>query len=166
MAHKKLTSAGPLVKASENTEDSKGLCLTKQEVMANAFILIFAGHETSGGITHHSFLWLAIKLSVQAQLQADIDAIVDSDAWSTWTYENDLGRLSQSMVGAVINETLRLLPPIIDIPKIVRVTSDFDVGWKDSHGTSSHDHPYQRRRCAQEPKILPPQPKYCLKERA
>ncbi|TVY36928.1 Cytochrome P450 [Lachnellula subtilissima] len=117
---RKLTSAGPLVKASENIENSKGLYLTKQEVMANAFILIFAGHETSGGTTHHSFLWLAIKLSVQAQLQADIDAVVDSDVWSTWTYESDLGRLSQSMVGAVINETLRLLPPIIDIPKIVR----------------------------------------------
>jgi cytochrome P450 len=115
-----LTSAGPLVKASENTEDSKGLYLTKQEVIANAWILLFAGHETSGSITHYSLLWLVIELSLQAHLQSDIDAIVGSRSWSTWTYESDLGRLYQSMVGAVINETLRLLPPIIDIPKIVR----------------------------------------------
>ncbi|TVY51968.1 Cytochrome P450 3A9, partial [Lachnellula suecica] len=113
---------GPLVKASENTEDSKDPYLTKQEVIANAWILLFAGHETSGSITHYSILWLAIELSIQAQLQADIDDTVGERPWSTWTYENDLGRLYQSMIGAVINETLRLLPPIIDIPKIVRET--------------------------------------------
>jgi cytochrome P450 len=33
-----------------------------------------------------------------------------------------MGRLYQSMVGATMNETLRLCPPIIDIPKIVRET--------------------------------------------
>jgi cytochrome P450 len=31
-----------------------------------------------------------------------------------------MGRLYQSMVGATMNETLRLMPPIIDIPKITR----------------------------------------------
>lgn len=39
-----------------------------------------------------------------------------------WTYETDMGRLYRSMVGATMNETLRLMPPIIDIPKIVRAT--------------------------------------------
>jgi cytochrome P450 len=102
--------------------------LTKQEVIANAWILLFAGHETSGSITHYSLLWLAIELSIQAELQSDIDAIVGSRPWSTWTYESDLGYLSQSLVGAVINETLRLLPPIIDIPKIVRETPQ-SVTW-------------------------------------
>ncbi|KAF4618135.1 hypothetical protein G7Y89_g14973 [Cudoniella acicularis] len=114
---------GPLVKASENNpSESKGLYLTKQEVIANAWILLFAGHETSGSITHYSLLFLAVEQSTQAKLQADLDSIVGSRPVETWTYDTDLGLLYQSMVGAVINETLRLLPPIIDIPKIVRET--------------------------------------------
>ncbi|KAH8657208.1 cytochrome P450 monooxygenase-like protein [Tricladium varicosporioides] len=115
---------GPLVKASEvEPELSNGVYLTKQEVIANAWILLFAGHETSGSITHYSLLFLAIEQAVQAKVQTDIDSIVGSRLPETWTYDTDLGNLYQSMVGAVINETLRLLPPIIDIPKITREKS-------------------------------------------
>ena len=55
-------------------------------------------------------------------LQTDIDSIVGSRPLEDWTYEIDMGRLYLSMVGATMNETLRLMPPIIDIPKIVRAT--------------------------------------------
>jgi cytochrome P450 len=94
--------------------------LTKQEVIGNSWILLFAGHETSGNTTHYSFLFLAIALDSQARLQANIDSIVGSRPPSDWTYETDMGSLYRSMVGATMNETLRLMPPIIDIPKITR----------------------------------------------
>lgn len=117
-----LTSIGPLVKASENrSNESKDLYLTKQEVIGNSFIFLFAGHETSANTTHYSFLFLAIALDSQARLQTEIDSIVGSRPPSEWTYENDMRRLYQSMVGATMNETLRLMPPIIDIPKITRI---------------------------------------------
>ncbi len=112
---------GPLVKASERTpEDSKGAYLTKQEVISNSWIILFAGHETSANTAHLSLLFLAIELEKQVHLQKDIDTIVGSRPPEDWSYETDLGRLWNCMVGAVINETLRLMPPIIDIPKIVR----------------------------------------------
>ncbi|KAE9375772.1 cytochrome P450 monooxygenase-like protein [Stipitochalara longipes BDJ] len=112
---------GPLVKASERSPgDSKGSYLTKQEVISDSWIILFAGHETSANIAHLSLLFLAIELEKQAHLQKDIDSIVGSRPSGEWSYETDLGHLFNSMVGAVINETLRLMPPVIDIPKIVR----------------------------------------------
>lgn len=112
---------GPLVKASEKSpEDSKGAYLTKQEVISNSWIILFAGHETSANIAHLSLLFFAIELEKQGHLQKDIDEIVGSRTSDHWSYETDLGRLWNSWVGASINETLRLMPPLIDIPKIVR----------------------------------------------
>ncbi len=94
--------------------------MTKQEVIADSWIILFAGHETSANIAHLTLLFLAIELEKQAHVQRDIDSIVGSRLSEDWTYETDLGRLWNSMVGATINETLRLMPPIIDVPKIVR----------------------------------------------
>lgn len=117
----KLTSTGPLIKASENDpNDSKGLYLTKQEVIGNSWILLFGGHESTGNTTHYALLFLAIALDSQVRLQAEIDSIVGSRPPSDWTYETDMGLLFQSMVGATMNETLRLVPPIIAIPKVTR----------------------------------------------
>ncbi|KAF8850616.1 cytochrome P450 monooxygenase-like protein [Acephala macrosclerotiorum] len=114
---------GPLVKASERTpDDSKGLYLTKQEMIADSWITLFAGHETSANITHYCLLFLAIELAKQSKLQQDLDSIIGTRPSSEWTYETDLNRIWHSMIGATINETLRLMPPLIDVPKIVRTT--------------------------------------------
>ncbi len=94
--------------------------MTKQEVISDSWIILFAGHETSANIAHLSLLFLAIELEKQARLQKDIDEIVGSRTSDHWSYETDLSRLWNSWVGASINETLRLMPPLIDIPKIVR----------------------------------------------
>ena len=111
------------MKASEiDPNESKDAYQTKQEVIGNSWIILFAGHESTGNTTHFVLTFLAIALESQAHLQADIDAILGSRSMDDWTYETDMGRLYQSMVGAVMNETLRLCPPIIDIPKIVRET--------------------------------------------
>lgn len=112
---------GPLVTASERDPGNpKGSYLTKQEMIADSWIMLFAGHETSANITHYCFLFLAIELEKQARLQKDVDSIVGSRPSEEWTYETDLASLWNSMLGASINETLRLMPPVIDIPKVVR----------------------------------------------
>lgn len=119
-----LNFPGPLVKASQrSSEDLKGSYLTKQEVISDSWIILFAGHETSANIAHLCFLFLAIELEKQARLQKDIDSIVGSRSSEEWSYETDLGRLWNSWIGATINETLRLMPPLIDFPKIVRGAS-------------------------------------------
>jgi len=56
--------------------------------------------------------------TTQRLLQADLDRIVGSSDPSTWTYRDTLGKLYNSLVGAVMLEELRLIPPVIDVPKV------------------------------------------------
>jgi cytochrome P450 len=118
-----LTPAAPLVRASEiDRSHSKDAYQTKEEVIGNSWNVLFAGHESTGNTTHFALTFLAIALESQARLQADIDNVLSSHPVDEWSYETDMSRLYQSMGGAVMNETLRLCPPIIDIPKVVRET--------------------------------------------
>ncbi|KAH8815558.1 cytochrome P450 monooxygenase-like protein [Xylogone sp. PMI_703] len=111
----------PLVEASEVPKGKPNEpWMTKQEVISNSWILLFAGHETSANMIHFSLLFLAIALSSQRRAQAEIDAAVGDRDPEQWSYEVDMGHLYRGMVGAILNETLRLMPPVIDIPKIVR----------------------------------------------
>jgi cytochrome P450 len=116
-----LILVGPLIRASRDMPDNlNGQYITKQNVIANAWIFLFAGHETTGNTLHFAFLFLAIALDSQARLQGDIDTVVGTRYFEDWTYEIEMGRLYMSMAGATMNETLRLMPPIVDIPKIVK----------------------------------------------
>jgi cytochrome P450 len=118
------------VKASENAEKAtyaeksgKGIpdgVLTEEEIMGNSFIFIFAGHETSAGTLHYAMIHLAMHPTIQAHLQSDIDNIVGSRPSSEWSYTVDLRNLYNSMVGAVLNETLRVTPVVVRSPKINR----------------------------------------------
>jgi cytochrome P450 len=91
--------------------------LTKREILGNAFIFLFAGHETTANSIHFSIIFLAIHLSKQRHLQSDIDNIVGTKPISEWSYINDMPRLFNSMPGAVIHEELRLIPAILNVPK-------------------------------------------------
>jgi cytochrome P450 len=48
--------------------------MTKQDVIANSWIFLFAGHESTANTLHFAFLFLAIALDTQARLQGDVDA--------------------------------------------------------------------------------------------
>jgi cytochrome P450 len=112
-----------MIKASEEappdskSTDSKDAQLSKSEIIGNAFIFMFAGHETSANSIHFSILYLAMSLQDQRRTQADINNVVGSMPPSEWSYQRDMPRLYNSMVGAVLNEQLRLLPAIPNIPK-------------------------------------------------
>jgi cytochrome P450 len=93
--------------------------LSKSEIIGNSFIFLFAGHETSANSIHFSIILLAIHLASQVRLQADIDRIVGRDKpLSELSYYEDMPRLYNSMVGAVMNEQLRLMPAILNVPKL------------------------------------------------
>jgi cytochrome P450 len=81
---------------------------------------MFAGHETTANVLHFSFLYLAISLTSQMHLQSDIDEKVGDRPASSWSYQVDMRSLFNSMVGGVLHETLRLIPPVPHIPKINR----------------------------------------------
>lgn len=62
-------------------------------------------------------LYLAMNWHSQERLQKDLDEIFDGRDVDEWDYERDVPKLFGSMAGAVMNEELRLIPPVIGIPK-------------------------------------------------
>ena len=81
---------------------------------------MFAGHEASANTLHFIIILLACNPEIQASLQADIDRITHSKARESWAYEENYQPLLESLVGAVINETLRLFTVL---PYILKSTT-------------------------------------------
>ncbi|GAB7360880.1 hypothetical protein MBLNU230_g0866t1 [Neophaeotheca triangularis] len=100
-----------------DAEKGNGQLLTDDEILGNAFVFILAGHETAANTIHFSLLFLAMHWSSQEHLQNDLDAILGDKPVSDWDYDEDVPKLFGSMCGAVMNEELRLIPPVIGIPK-------------------------------------------------
>jgi cytochrome P450 len=97
--------------------DEKATDVTKSDLQGNAFVLMLAGHETTANTLHFSMIYLAMNWASQKRLQEDIDRIFDGKPINEWKYEEHFQKLFGSMAAAVMNETLRLLQPIINIPK-------------------------------------------------
>lgn len=91
--------------------------LTDDEILGNAFVFILAGHETAANTIHFSMLYLAMNWQSQARLQRDLDEVFGTRPISEWDYERDVPKLFGNMCGAVMNEELRLIAPVVGIPK-------------------------------------------------
>lgn len=105
---------GQLVASDEKSKDNQ---LTEAEVMGNMFVLILAGHETAANSIHFSTLYCALRPESQRHLQQDLDRDLQGRPPTEWDYERDLPSLFGDMAGAILAEELRLVPPVIGIPK-------------------------------------------------
>jgi cytochrome P450 len=92
-----------VVEAGEPDEKNSQPLLLPDAVMGNIFILLFAGHEANVNTLLFAIVLLACYPNIQKDMQSDIDRITQ-----TWSYDDEFMPLMKSMVGAVINETLRL----------------------------------------------------------
>lgn len=116
---------GQLAEKSDGDKKSTAApALSDEHILGNSFVLILAGHETAANSIHFALLYLAMNLPSQRRLQADLDQIFEGKPPSKWDYERDLPALFGGMVGAVLNEELRLVPPVVNIPKSVTVDKD------------------------------------------
>ncbi|KAF2845171.1 cytochrome P450 monooxygenase-like protein [Plenodomus tracheiphilus IPT5] len=97
--------------------DEESTNITKSDLQGNAFVLMLAGHETTANTLHFSLIFLAIHWNSQDHLQKDLDRILEGRPIKEWKYEEHFQKLFGSMAAAVMNETLRLLQPIVNIPK-------------------------------------------------
>ncbi|KAM0808976.1 putative Cytochrome P450 [Seiridium cardinale] len=116
------TSYGDQAPASE--KETKLTRLRDSEIIGNAFVMMVAGHETTANATHFTLLQLATNPDAQRLLQRDVDRIFEGADPKTWDYDQCVNPLMASYVGACMNETLRHMPPGVDIPK--RVTPNQD----------------------------------------
>jgi len=119
----------------EKNQPAPKHALTDEDVLGNAFVFIVAGHETTANSIHFSLLYLALNLTSQRRLQKDLDSNFNGRPISEWDYDRDLPHLFGGMAGAVLNEQLRLVPPVVSIPKKVSETSPqtFSVDGKKVH---------------------------------
>jgi len=111
------SEANPSNEVSNGTIGSTSL--TESEVIGNLFVFLIAGHETSANSIHFSLLLLAIHPSTQRKVQQDIDRILEGRTPSDLDYKRDFPRLLNSLLGAVLQEQLRLITPVLSIPKQV-----------------------------------------------
>jgi cytochrome P450 len=113
---------GAMVRSSStapSANKTKPAGLSKSEVLGNSFVMFLAGHETAANSIHFAALLLACRPDAQRNLQADLDEIFRDapEDPRDWDYETYMPKLFAGWAGAVMNEELRLLPPVVNIPK-------------------------------------------------
>ena len=96
-----------MLAASDDPNVPESKKLTDMEVIAQSFVFLIAGYETSSntlGLTSHH---IATHPEVQEKLQQEIDSVwTDGEQVPTYETVNELPYLDM-----VISETLRLYPP-------------------------------------------------------
>ncbi len=100
------------------------ISFSESDILGNAFVLIIAGHETTANSVHFALMMLAMNPGSQRRLQKDIESIFGNKLPEEWDYDSSINLCLGGMLGAVLNEELRLMPPVINIPK--SVTKDQD----------------------------------------
>ena len=111
-----LKGAG-ITKESSTGEKPSAQLLTDEEILGNAFVFIVAGHETAANSLHFCLVLLAMNIGAQRHLQADLDEIFQGQRVTDSNYDEVIPKLFASMAGAVLNEELRLLAPVVGVPR-------------------------------------------------
>ncbi|KAJ3292473.1 hypothetical protein HK104_005281 [Borealophlyctis nickersoniae] len=96
--------------SSRSDPDVKGT-LSESEVLGNVWIFMFAGHETTASTLAYAIALLGFYPEKQAKLHRFVDEVLKG---RIPTYK-EAGELHY--VFAIMNETLRLFPPVINVPK-------------------------------------------------
>lgn len=112
-----LVKGAGITKESSTGEKPPAQTLTDEEILGNAFVFILAGHETTANTLHFCLALLATNIAAQRHLQADLDEIFQGRPVNESEYEEVIPKLFASMAGAVLNEELRLLAPVVGVPK-------------------------------------------------
>lgn len=119
-----------------DAEQTEGYSLTTQEILGNAFIFMLAGHETSAHALSFALALLALHPKEQDALYADVKRVLSSASDPSTDMlpilYSDLEKLEYCH--AVMNESLRLFPPVVLVPKI---TAD-DCEIESSDGNKFH----------------------------
>ena len=105
------------IESSQMKKPSQADSLSVSEILGNTFILLLAGHESTANSIHYSLLYLALHVSQQKLLQNEVDEIFSDRPVDSWDFKTDLVKLSNGMAGAILNEELRLMAPLLFLLK-------------------------------------------------
>ncbi|KDR79325.1 hypothetical protein GALMADRAFT_243295 [Galerina marginata CBS 339.88] len=114
-----------LLAANEYGQD--GNTLSESEVIANIYMFLVAGHETTAHTLSFTFALLALYPDEQEKLYEHIRSVVPKGREATY---EEMPLLTYAM--AVFYETLRMFPPGTSIPKVA--AEDTSLVASNSHG--------------------------------
>jgi len=119
---------GTLVKSSygdsARAEKGERPVLSDSDILGNVFVMIVAGHETTANAMHFTLMELAISPRSQRLVQKEVQTILGGKSPEEWDYDSCINSLLGGILGAALFEQLRLMPPIIAIPKCVTKEQD------------------------------------------
>ncbi|KAK0635797.1 cytochrome P450 [Bombardia bombarda] len=119
---------GQLVRAKyDQGAEKESIKLDDSDIIGNAFMISVAGHETTANAVHLTLVELACNPTAQRRIQKDIDDLFGDSDPSTWDYEKSVNPMLASYIGACANETLRKMPSVVVIPKVVSADADQTV---------------------------------------
>ncbi|KAI0739090.1 cytochrome P450 [Daedaleopsis nitida] len=110
-----------LLDANELELDSEAK-LTDDKLLGNIFLFLVAGYETTAHTLAYAFILLALYPDEQEAFYQNIKAVLPPDRTPTY---DEFGSLSYAL--AVMNETLRWFPPVVNIPKVSAEDTAFTV---------------------------------------
>ncbi|KAI8924603.1 cytochrome P450 [Entophlyctis helioformis] len=96
--------------------------LTEQELIGNMFIFMFAGHETTANALTYALALLASRPDKQQRIFEEVQHVF-GNAVPEYKKVNEL-----VYTLAVMNETLRMYPPVVEIPKITTKDREQKLG--------------------------------------
>jgi len=100
-----------MLAASDDPNVPESKKLTDMEVIAQSFVFLIAGYETSSNTLGLTSYHIATHPDVQDKLQQEIDSVwTDGEQLPTYETVNELPYLDM-----VISETLRIYPPGTDV---------------------------------------------------
>ncbi|EPE34014.1 Cytochrome P450 [Glarea lozoyensis ATCC 20868] len=126
---------GQLVRGQddESDEEMKQLFrLSDSEVLGNLFVFMIAGHETSANTIYFTLILLALHPPFQKKVQEELADIRGGRAVDNWFFEEHLPKLINGLLGAALNESLRVISPVLTIPKAISQPRTLSIDGKDA----------------------------------
>ena len=109
---------------NEHRVESKKKTLTDEEIIGNIILILLAGYETTASLLTYASYSLAVHPEIQTKLRKEIleakkknNGVLDYDTLMSLPY-----------LDAVINETLRMYPPVIRVDR--QCSEDITLDYK------------------------------------
>ncbi|KAG8714607.1 hypothetical protein FRC08_011682, partial [Ceratobasidium sp. 394] len=109
-----------LVTASEENTEAERVEFGQKQISGNAFLFLFAGHETTAHAIAFGLGLLAAHPDVQTQVYAQIKRVISSRPKLEYTDMNDL-----KIVTGVLLEALRMYPALLQLSR--NADEDFTI---------------------------------------
>jgi cytochrome P450 len=126
---------GQLVRGQddESDEEMKQLFrLSDSEVLGNLFVFMIAGHETSANTIYFTLILLALHPSFQKKVQEELADINQGYSVDNWSFDSHLPKLINGLLGAALSESLRVISPVLTIPKAISQPRTLSIDGKDA----------------------------------